>query len=174
MELRKPSDFVKWIWAAPAVVLAVAVLLLWGSRKTLREQLKHSQEVAAQLEGEKEWTQGLLDVLASPDTITVKLAGTRNTPGGRGVAHYHASSGRVFYTAVLPALPAGKTYQMWLVPKEGHPVSAGVFSSGKPELEKVWAAQVPRNFLAKEFEVTVEPAGGMQLPSGETVLLGAL
>jgi len=85
---------------------------------------------------------------------------------------YNAGKGMVVYSAVLPPLAEGKTYQMWLVPKSGAPISAGVFSPAHGA-RQLWTAEVPLNTEVKAFAVTIEPAGGVPQPTGPKVLLGA-
>ena len=58
--------------------------------------------------------------------VALVAAGAPNLPQGK--AFYHPSKGLVFYPANLPALPSNQTYQLWLVPGQGSPISAGVLS----------------------------------------------
>ena len=66
----------------------------------------------------------------------------------------------------VPAPPAGKVYQMWLIPKDGSaPVSKGLMDAealSKP-------AVVTGIGAAASLGITVEPAGGSQKPTTPTV-----
>jgi anti-sigma-K factor RskA len=62
---------------------------------------------------------------------------------------------------------------MWLVPKVGVPISAGVFAPGAHGTRQLWTAEVPLNTELKAFAVTIEPAGGVAQPTGPKVLVGA-
>ena len=78
----------------------------------------------------------------------------------------------MFTASNLPAAPAGKTYQLWVLSKQPAPISAGLF---KPD---------PRGRVDALFEtpldlpqpigmaVTIEPDGGVPSPTGEKYLLG--
>ncbi len=62
----------------------------------------------------------------------------------------------------LPAAPAGKTYEAWVIPPTtGVPRPAGTFSGGGSTTVQVHG-QVPQNAV---LAVTVEPAGGSSHPT---------
>lgn len=67
----------------------------------------------------------------------------------------------------LAALPAGKTYQLWMLPATGRPVSAGVFT---PDREGNVAYQVDGDLTGfARMGISVEPAGGSTEPTVATV-----
>ena len=171
-ERREATPWWNWVMVPAAVALAaVCLLLAWQNRK-LGERLKIAQRAASEFEKEREHVEELVGVLAAPDTITVKLAGTSDATQAQGVVKYNKRTGTMLYSAQqLPALPAQKVYQMWLVPTNGAPISAGVFTPA--ENGQLLSAQVPANTEPKAFAVTIEPAGGVAAPTGAKVLLGA-
>lgn len=71
----------------------------------------------------------------------------------------------------VPAPPAGKVYQMWLIPKDGSaPVSQGLMDEAalsKPAVVKGIAS-------AAALGITVEPAGGSATPTLPTVAAAPL
>lgn len=71
----------------------------------------------------------------------------------------------------VPAPPAGKVYQMWLIPKDGSaPVSQGLMDAealSKPAVVKGIAS-------AAALGITVEPAGGSASPTLPTVAAAPL
>ncbi|QCO99191.1 anti-sigma factor [Arthrobacter sp. 24S4-2] len=71
----------------------------------------------------------------------------------------------------VPAPPAGKVYQMWLIPKDGSaPVSQGLMDAealSKPAVVKGIAS-------ASALGITVEPAGGSASPTLPTVAAAPL
>lgn len=71
----------------------------------------------------------------------------------------------------VPAPPAGKVYQMWLIPKDGSaPVSQGLMDEAalsKPAVVKGIAS-------ASSLGITVEPLGGSAVPTLPTVADAAL
>jgi len=71
----------------------------------------------------------------------------------------------------MPALKAGRDYQLWLITPAG-PVSAGTFRptpEGHAVVQATYA--LPREQL-KAIAVTEEPAGGLPKPSGTPLIVG--
>ena len=146
---------------------------------TLREQnrllsgrVTELELVRNQREAEARRARALLDLLTSSDTVKVALvaAGAPSVPQGK--AFYHPSKGLVFYAANLPALPPNQTYQLWLIPAQGNPISAGVFDSDDKGNGSVVLPLLPSDLVAKAFAVTIEPLGGLPQPTGKKVLIG--
>jgi Anti-sigma-K factor rskA, C-terminal/Putative zinc-finger len=171
-EARKRSWW-NWVLVPVAAALALVSLGLWRENQRLVGEVRQARLEAVRLQQERVRVERLVDVLAAPETITVKLTGTADAAQGSGVVKYNQRSGMVIYTAELPTLPADKVYQMWLVPTSGTPISAGIFSQAEPGKAQVWSARVPANSEPKAFAVTIEPAGGAPQPTGPKVLLGA-
>jgi anti-sigma-K factor RskA len=162
-----------WILLPASAALAVFSFALWQQNRQLAKDLGQAKRVVANLENERLRVKSLVNVLASSDTITVKLAGPGYENPASGVVRYNLHLGVVAYKAELPQPPPNKVYQMWLVPQDGVPISAGVFVQGTPGDDVVWTAQVPPNTQPKAFAVTLEPAGGVPQPTGPKVLVGA-
>ena len=72
----------------------------------------------------------------------------------------------------LPALPAGKTYEMWVIPKGGMPRPAGLFQSGPQgtAMHILPGAVDPTVTLA----VTVEPDSGSASPTSDILFTARL
>lgn len=172
-DTRRAVRWWNWVLVPATAVMALLSFGLWRQNNRLFAELQEAQRVAANLERERVRVQKLVNVLAAPETITVKLASPENAAGASGVVKYDRRTGVVVYTAQLPALPAEKVYQMWLVPASGAPISAGIFVPGAAGSAHVWSAEVPGDTEPKAFAVTIEPAGGLAQPSGPKVLLGA-
>lgn len=161
-----------WVLVPTAVALALLSLALsWQNRRVSQALEKQRQAMQALLH-DREQTEKLVGVLAAADTITVKLASAAE-PVGNGVVKYNSRLGVMVYSAQLPPAPAGKTYQMWLVPANGAALSAGLLEKREHAAGHVWTAEVRANTEAKAFVVTLEPAGGVPQPTGPKVLVGA-
>jgi anti-sigma-K factor RskA len=166
-----------WQWAAPA--LAGLSLVLAGWAVTLRNENNELYRQVHELEG-RQHTMGaeltraraVLDLLTAPDTAKVTLVAGEAPPAPQGKVFYHPQKGMLFYATNLPQLPTGKTYQLWLVPAQGNPISAGIFQTDAHGNGEVLLPQLPAGVAAKAFAVTIEPAGGVPQPTGPKVLIG--
>ena len=116
-------------------------------------------------------TQSAMAVLAAADLTRVDLQGAPAAPQAVGRALWSRQSGMLFAANNLPALPAGKIYQVWLV-AGGPPVSAGLIepdASGRG----VGFFRTPVDVAGPvTVAVTIEPAGGVSAPTGAFYLTG--
>jgi anti-sigma-K factor RskA len=173
---ERPSLFARWwgvAWAPVALVLALSTIYLWVSNDRLNRQLEDLRAATARQKAEQENARRLLDLATARDSLAVTLASTADLPGTSGRVLYNARLGVVLYNGILPAPPADKTYQLWLVPVSGDPVSAGVFSSTANGSGSILMTPLPPGIAAKAFAVTLEPAGGRPQPTGPKVQIGA-
>ncbi len=74
------------------------------------------------------------------------------------------ADGQATLVANASAAPSGKTYQAWVIPPGGKPISAGVFAGGRTSVDLETKAH-PGDTVA----VTVEPAGGSQQPTTQPI-----
>ncbi len=110
--------------------------------------------------------------LGSPQIRLVKLKGTE--AAGKATAQVLISgSGKILlFTGDLPALPAGREYQLWMIRSSGPAiVSAGVFRAADRKAEFQVADASLLDSLTS-LSVTEEPAGGSAKPTGHKVLIG--
>jgi anti-sigma-K factor RskA len=173
---ESPSLFARWwgaAWAPVALVLALSTIFLWVSNDRLNRQLENLRAATERQKAEQENAQRLLDLVTAHDTLAVTLAPSPDLPGTSGRVLYNARLGVVLYNGILPAPPADKTYQLWLVPVSGNPLSAGVFTPTADGSGSMLLTPLPPGIAAKAFAVTVEPAGGKPQPTGPKVQIGA-
>jgi hypothetical protein len=67
-------------------------------------------------------------ILSGPDTTAVSFGPGPNAPR-KGKVFVNPSQGVLLIASNLPQAPQGKKYEMWVVPKGGKPVPAGLFQS---------------------------------------------
>jgi len=166
-----------WQWAAPALAALSLVLAVWAvalrtENNELARQVRELQATQQTMKAELSRASTVLELLTAPDTTKVTLVAGEAHPAPQGKVFYHPRRGLLFYAANLPALPSGKTYQLWLVPTHGNPISAGIFQTDAHGNGEVLLPQLPAEVAAKAFAVTVEPAGGVPQPTGPKVLVG--
>jgi anti-sigma-K factor RskA len=100
-----------------------------------------------------------LSILNDPTTKDVSFG----QPAARGRVFVSAEKGVVFIAAHLPSLDANKTFQLWFIPAQGNPISAGLFRS-EADASAIYVRQGPVTNAAA-VAVTVEPAGGSPQPT---------
>lgn len=178
----------RWIVAAAAVLVVVAltVLLLGVARARLGSELEATRNRVAELERRLEAARDdlartrlrlasltrLVEVLSSAGPERqVALAGLEPAPGAHGRLFVDPERRRaVFVADHLPALPAGRDYQLWNI-VAGTPRSAGVFRPDAQGLALLEVERVPPEKV-DAWAVTIEPAGGVPQPTGPMVLKG--
>ncbi len=153
-----------------------ALLLLFVSAR-LRQENAHLidelgvERVALQKQqAQLDEVRHMADLLGAKDTISVALAVQPGMPKGDLRVRYNAKMGMAVCDGWVDPAPANKSYQLWLVPMEGKPISAGVLEHGGPI--NPWMMKLPQGMPAKAFAVTLEPEGGMPQPTGPMVLVG--
>ena len=110
-------------------------------------------------------------VLTAADVQTLDLGGQPAAPVARGRLFWSASAGALLTATGLPPTPPGRVYQLWLIP-DTTPVSAGLLSVDAQG--SVMATVTPPEGVTERVPaaITLEPAGGTQVPGGEVYLLG--
>jgi anti-sigma-K factor RskA len=116
-------------------------------------------------------SQAAMAVIAAPDVARIDLAGQAIAPQARARALWSRDRGMVFTVANLPPLPAGRVYQVWVVTADA-PISAGLLmpdATGSGSVYFDTPADIPPPVA---LAVTLEPAGGVPVPTGERYLIG--
>jgi anti-sigma-K factor RskA len=171
-----------WLGAAALLIVALgASIYAVATRQrlsTVESQLRdvlvrlaQTEQRAASASREAASIQARLAVLTSSDLAEVNLAGQPPAPAATGRAFLSRSRGLVFAASNLPALPAGKTYQLWYLTGAA-PVSAGLFkpdAAGRAIVTLDPPATAP---AASGLAVSIEPEGGVPAPTGAILLAG--
>jgi anti-sigma-K factor RskA len=110
-------------------------------------------------------------LMEAKDTKTVALASQPGMAKGAVRVMYNAKMGMAMCDGWVDPAPANKSYQLWLVPMEGKPISAGLVEYSNGPM-KPWMVKLPPGVEAKAFAITLEPEGGMPQPTGPMVLVG--
>jgi anti-sigma-K factor RskA len=144
-------------WLAVAASLALAVIL-GGYALQLRRDAGVDRLASA--------------VLAAPDLVRIDLAGQQVAPSASARAFWSRSQGLVFTASNLPAAPAGRGYQLWVLSSQPAPMSAGMLTSdanGRLSMTIKTPVDMPQPVA---MAVTLEPEGGVSAPTGEKYLVG--
>jgi hypothetical protein len=161
-------------WAAAFAMLALAGYL--GSRnQKLDDLLNGDKGQIAELSAKAAQAQEVMDTLTSPSAKQVVLTEGKGAPPPTGHTSYLADKGAlVFVGNNLKPIPAGKTYELWIIPADGKaPIPAGLFRPDEKGSASLVLPKLPEGVPAKAFGVTIENAAGASTPTMPIVLSGA-
>ena len=161
-----------------AIGASVYAFALRAEITSLRESIATTADEATRLRGElaqlrRNWVEvtRAMEVLKAPDMLKVDLKGQATMPGAAGRAFWSRTAGIMFTADRLPALPAGRVYQLWTITGTT-PTSAGTFEPDKSGAAS-HVVSVPAGAPPPDaFGVTIEPTGGSATPTLPIVLIG--
>lgn len=151
--------------------LLLSLLLLWQRNERLQTEVAQLSANANQTAQELARTRADRELLAAPEAHTATLAGTKMAARARARLTFDERTGRAMLMAAdLPPAPAGKAYQLWFIAEGKPPMPGSVFqtdASGHAEMHDIVP---PEGRRAAVYAVTLEPAGGVSVPTGEMYL----
>jgi anti-sigma-K factor RskA len=159
-ESGPPSRFAHWTRRAVAVGIAALVLAAAGLGVVTYQQRQEIQQQDDRVAGAR----ALSELLAAPDAQVSRV--TSGDVTGTVVSSKQRDEA-VFLSSGLPAVPADKTYQLWVIGPSG-PTSAGLLAVG--ESGSTTPALAADTAQAQSLAVTVEPAGGSPRPTTQPLL----
>lgn len=173
----------QWLPLAALVVLAVGVGVYAARlqvRVTLLEdrlaqallQASAAESVVADARRVSGELQSAMGVLAAPDMVRIDLAGQAPAPQATARALWSRARGMVFTVSNLPPLPAGRIYQVWVVPAAQAPISAGLLVPDPAGAGQTYFSTPPDIPPPAAVAVSIEPAGGVPAPTGAIYLVG--
>jgi hypothetical protein len=135
-----------------------------AARKEASQQIAEARQSAQRAE-----TIGA--VLTAPDLVRFNLIGTATLDRSSAQLLWSRTRGLVLSASRLPAAPDQTTYQLWLK-TNAEPVSAGTFVPDETGRATLVADVLPKVIgPLTGAEVTVEPSGGRQTPTGPAILI---
>ena len=181
---RRPAAW-QGSWLAAAASIAIAAALggyaaqLRGRVTSLEAQLREARLRADA--GERQMAdarragnvaQSMIAVLTAPDVARVDLAGQAAAPAASARAYWSRSRGLVVNATNLPPLPAGRTYQMWVIAAQQPPISAGLLKPDPNGRASVMFETPVDIAQPTAMAVTIEPEAGVPSPTGAMYLVG--
>jgi hypothetical protein len=100
-----------------------------------------------------------MTILNGPDTRQVNFGA-----GAKGKIFVNPTSGVLLMATNLPPAPAGKAYEMWVIPKGGKPVPAGLFQS-QADGTAMHVQTGPVELSGVTIAVTLEDQAGAAQPT---------
>ncbi|SHI82119.1 Anti-sigma-K factor RskA [Hymenobacter daecheongensis DSM 21074] len=176
-EAEAPAARFSWLMAASVALLlfsAAANLVLYNRWKDAETSLVIAQSEQARVATTMQAVNkslasrtAELSVLRSDEFKSIELAGMPAAPTAKARVLYNAATKAVFVDVRnLPAPPAGKQYQLWAL-DQGKPVDAGMLAATTTAGDSL--QQMKDIGSAQAFAMTVEPEGGSQNPTMETL-----
>jgi anti-sigma-K factor RskA len=164
----------RW-WAAilvpVGVALAIATIFLWKENVRLNNELAEERSAVQGQQKQLDEIRHVAKLIEAKDTVSVALAKQPGMPNGDVQVRYNAKMGMLMADGWIEPAPKDKSYQLWVVPMEGKPISAGVLTHPAGPIDH-WMIKLPEGVPAKAFAVSLEPSGGMPEPTGPMVLVG--
>lgn len=171
---RRPNPGLIWGGWVAAVVLLFYAVHVREANQEMQHRLQMETAELHQSNAAAVRARDVLDVLTSPHARRVTLISAHAQPEPEGDAVYLKERGALVFTASnLTALPANKTYELWLIPANGAaPIPAGTFEPDAHGMASVLLPHLPAGIEAKAFGVTLENAGGSATPTLPILLAG--
>ncbi|MBI3321665.1 MAG: anti-sigma factor [Candidatus Omnitrophica bacterium] len=165
-------------WAGWAVgVTAVAALsfilvMSHTTQRSVQQELARRIELTIQLRHELTKLEPLTEFLINPNTRLVELRGLPPSPGASGRLLWNPVTREgVLLTTGLPPIPSDQVYELWAL-AGAKAIPAGLFSIDAQGRGVLRVPDLPARESYDGFAVTLEPAGGVQQPTGAMHLLG--
>lgn len=187
--VRLPWRMFAMVGAAAALLaIALNVVLLRDRRdvelaladlrdrtQTLEAELHGSREQVATLRRELHATGELTRTALSPGSRMIRLGPLKPAPSASGLLAINAGGTEaVLMVSGLPAPAAGKVYELWWIGAVSGPVRAALFRTGPSGFAAMVSPPPPAHESLVASAVTLEPAGGVDKPTGEAYLKGAV
>ncbi len=163
-----------WIagWAAATAGLLIATVYFGTEARRSASELASAREQVIRTNADLTRVRAVLEFLNQPDTRQVTFGkGTQQPP--RGTVLVNPKSGVLVIASNLPQLPAGKIYELWLIPKRGAPKPAGLFQSD-PQGNAVYVQRDAPGAETSTVAVTVEPEAGSAAPTSTPIIVAPM
>lgn len=171
-------------WAVAAASLALVLVIGWMTTKgdmdaahrelrAANEQRDEARREAQSSRGALTRVQQALQFLNEPDTVQATFGGGPALPP-RGRVFVNPGRGVLLIASNLPPAPSGKTYEMWVIPKKGNPLPAGIFQSDAQGNALHLQTGAVNRAQTAAIAVTVEPASGSAAPTTKPFIVATI
>jgi hypothetical protein len=166
-----------WGWVPAWIAVAACCLVLAGwfaaREKAVRRELAQSRQQVQERATELGRLSEALDIINEPGARQVVFGKGAPKPP-RGNVFVNPNRGVLLLASNLPAAPAGKTYEMWVIPKSGKPVPAGLFQSDV-DGNAIHISRTPVDLATTgAVAVTIEAETGAAQPTSTPLIVAAL
>lgn len=165
-----------WVFATSfaAAAMAVIAVSLWTQNSLLQRRLAEVLSQSSQQQAELQQAREIVATLTATDAMKVTLVAAKTPPQPQGkVMYVKDRASLIFMASNLPAVPAQKMYELWLIPSKGAPIPAGMFRPDAQGSAMVINPPLAKDVEAKAFAITIEPETGSATPTMPIVMMGA-
>ena len=113
-----------------------------------------------------------LNAILEPGTELTVLTTPGERPPGIQVFRDRLRNKLIIHAFRLTPAPAGRAYQLWILPKGGNPIPSKVFNSEADGHALAEGIEIPANIAVDGFAITQEPSGGSPQPTSAILLYG--
>ena len=167
--------------AAPFLSIAASAMFVVSVFR-LQDALQERNDAQAALKAATASTTALSEKLAQSDSLVaamsgasvrvVELASTQNMSPGAKMFWDRVANRWTLVTHDLQPVPAGRTYQLWLVTAKSEKISAGTFNTDAKGRAVVQATYALAEADLAAIAITEEPMGGSEQPTGTILVVG--
>lgn len=160
-----------WLWLGVVLLVVLSVLSalqtrrLQGDISRLSDQLREQQLRGLALDAERQLHETTLAILSAPTTREFAFQPSDAAASkSQFRAFWNEDKGLLLVGGSLPQLSSGRSFQLWVVPRDGTPLNCGAF---RPDTEgKVNFLTTSKVGLreARELWITEEPARDAMQP----------
>jgi hypothetical protein len=167
-----------WGWTpflAGTTIMFLAAAVYFGGREWdfSREVVKLTEQSRGQII-ELTRLNEAFSLMNGADTTVTSFGDKKPTPKGR--LYFNPAKGALLIASNLPQAPAGKAYELWLIPKAkgGSPVRAGMFQTESDgTVMRIMPGPIDPNVNAA-VAVTMEVDSGVDAPTGAILIVAPL
>lgn len=142
--------------------------------RLLANELEHRSRELATLRDQISLSGQLTQAVLAPDARMIRLAPLAPAPDAEGlVAVTQSRNQAMLQVAGLPTPPPGKEYELWWIGARSGPVKAALFAPTAHGDATVASTLPPAGEQLLASAITLEPAGGVDKPTGAMYLKGA-
>jgi hypothetical protein len=161
------------VWIAVAAGLALVTIWLGVSRRDRERTIADVERQLRQKNVELARLNEAVALMNDPAARQV-VFGTDTAQPPRGRVFVNPKQGVLLLASNLPPAAAGKIYEMWLIPKGGKPVAAGLFQSESDGTALYLRKGAVDVAATGAVAVTLEPEAGSPQPTTTPIIVAAL